>query len=216
LPRDASNVQYQRDLWVGYGKVGDLYERQGWLSEALAAYWESLNIARVVARRDPSTLLDQRRLAATYSNIGRVYARQGDLTNALVAYQDNLMVTEDIDTLVPANDEIKHDLVSSHIRIGDIQWRQGRRSEALKAYRQAQKIAEGIAARTPSNAAAQRSVMISLWNQAEITASDDGWQRVLDKLLEMKSRSTLAEKDQGLIEEVRAKLAALAADRSGH
>jgi tetratricopeptide (TPR) repeat protein len=51
---DPSNAGWQRERAVAHSKVGDIYQEQGHLDDALAAYRECLAIFQRLASTDPS------------------------------------------------------------------------------------------------------------------------------------------------------------------
>ena len=76
--QDPSNAGWQRDLSVGYEKVGGVLEAQGKLSEALDDYRQSLKIRQFLAKQDPSNVGWQRDLILSYYRIGQCMAKSGN------------------------------------------------------------------------------------------------------------------------------------------
>jgi tetratricopeptide (TPR) repeat protein len=87
---DRSNTQWQRDLWVSYGKVADVLVAQGKLDEGLKGWRDGLAILERLAAADPSNTVWQRDLSVSYVRVGDVLRAQGKLDDALAAYHDDL------------------------------------------------------------------------------------------------------------------------------
>ena len=69
---------------------------QGDLTGALAAYDESLKIARDLAARDPGNAGWARDVSVSLNKVGDVRRDQGDLTGALAAYDESLKIRRDL------------------------------------------------------------------------------------------------------------------------
>ncbi len=174
---DPSNAGWQRDLSVGYEKVGDVLAAQGALAEALSAYRDSLAIAERLAKADPSNAGWQRDLSVGYNKVGDVLAAQGALAEALSAYRDSLAIAERLAKADPSNAGWQRDLSVGYNKVGDVLAAQGALAEALTAYRDSLAIAERLAKADPSNAGWQRDLSV-------------GYNKVGDVL---RSRGALAE-----------------------
>jgi len=68
---------------VSYGKLGDVLQAQGKLSEALDAYQQARVIAKGLAEKDKSNTGWQWDLSSTYQNVGEVLEAQGKLDDPL-------------------------------------------------------------------------------------------------------------------------------------
>jgi hypothetical protein len=87
---DKTNSDWQRDLSVGYNKVGDVLAIQSRLQDALDAYRESLAIAKRLAEEDESNSVWQRDLSVSYSNVGDIldhFVQNSRHQNALLTSQ---------------------------------------------------------------------------------------------------------------------------------
>ncbi|WP_374262655.1 SUMF1/EgtB/PvdO family nonheme iron enzyme, partial [Zoogloea sp.] len=115
--RDAANTEWQRDLSVSHGNIGDVLQAQGDGPGALAAYRNSHAIAEALAARDPANTEWQRDLSVSHNKIGDVLGAQGDGPGALAAYRNSLAIFEALAARDPANTEWQRDLSVSHDRI---------------------------------------------------------------------------------------------------
>jgi tetratricopeptide (TPR) repeat protein len=91
---DRSNTQWQNDLSLSYGKIGNVLAAQGKLVEALKAYRDSLAIRERLAAADRSNTQWQSDLSLSYDRVSDVLAAQGKLEEALKAYRDSLAIME--------------------------------------------------------------------------------------------------------------------------
>jgi tetratricopeptide (TPR) repeat protein len=95
LESSPDDIAWQYDLSAIDNTIGDVLNAQGRLDEALAAYSESLGIAKGLARKIPGNApLLQRSLSNSDLGIGDILKQQGHLDNALAAYRDALVLTK--------------------------------------------------------------------------------------------------------------------------
>src|SRR5258705_11352285 len=78
--QDAGNADGQREVSVGYNKVGDVQSAQGDLAGALKSYHDSLAIREKLAKQDPGNAGWQADLAFSYWQTGTRQARQDELS----------------------------------------------------------------------------------------------------------------------------------------
>ena len=83
---DPTNTDWQRQLSVGWEKLGGVREAQGDLAGALEAYTQSQTIRARLAASDPGNASWQRNLSVSWERLGGVREAQGDLAGALDAY----------------------------------------------------------------------------------------------------------------------------------
>jgi tetratricopeptide (TPR) repeat protein len=158
---DPSNAEWQRNLVVSHGKVGDVLRPQGDLAGALVAYRKSLTIAEHLAAADPSNADWQWNLSASQGRVGDVLHLQGDLAGALSAYREPLTITEHLAAADPSNVDWQWNLSASHDNVGDVLLHQGNLAGTLTAYRESLGIRQRLAAADPSNTPWQRDLVVS-------------------------------------------------------
>ena len=83
----------------------------GRLQGALAAYQESLDIARKLAAQDPGNAKAQRDVSVGLSKLGNVKLQDGDLAGALAAYQESLDIDRKLAAQDPGNAQAQRDVV---------------------------------------------------------------------------------------------------------
>ena len=82
----------------------------GDLAGALAAYQESLDIARKLAAQDPGNAQAQRDVSVSMDSLGDVKLREGDQAGALAAYQESLDIARKLAAQDPGNAQAQRDL----------------------------------------------------------------------------------------------------------
>jgi tetratricopeptide (TPR) repeat protein len=90
--KDPSNAQWQRDLSVCLGSVGDVLMAFGDLSAGRAVYEESLDIAKRLAAEDPSNAQWQRDLIRSYVRLGKIAEQRQQRGEAREAYDIALAI----------------------------------------------------------------------------------------------------------------------------
>jgi tetratricopeptide (TPR) repeat protein len=137
--------EWQRDLLVLYGKIGDVQVSQGDLTGALKSYNDDLAITERLAKSDPMDARGKRDLSICYEKIGDVEIAQGDLNGALKSYQEGLAIKEHLAQFDPDSFGWQVDLSVSYDKVGDVQEAQGNLAGALKSYSDSLAIAERLA-----------------------------------------------------------------------
>jgi tetratricopeptide (TPR) repeat protein len=158
---DPGNAEWQRDLSVGYERVGDVQLAQGDLKAALKSYSDSLAIGERLTKADPGNAGWQRDLSVSYNKVGDVEEAQGDLKAALKSYSDSLAIRERLAKSDPGNAGWQRDLSVSYNKMGDVLVAQSDLTAALKSCRESLAIAERLAKWDPSNAEWRRDLSVS-------------------------------------------------------
>lgn len=114
---DPSNADWQRDLSVSQGRLGNVLLAQRDLVGALGAFRKSLTRIEKLAATDPSNAGWQRDLWASHSKVGDVLLAQGDLVEALGAFRKSLALSEKLVTVDPCNAGWQRDLWVSYLKI---------------------------------------------------------------------------------------------------
>jgi tetratricopeptide (TPR) repeat protein len=74
--RDPANTQWQRDLVLSYGRIGDVQRARSDLQAALTSYQQGLQIAEKLAARDPANSEWQTDLVVSLYKIATVLEKQ--------------------------------------------------------------------------------------------------------------------------------------------
>jgi tetratricopeptide (TPR) repeat protein len=124
----------QRDVYVSLNKVGDMKLHGSDQAGALAAYQESLDIARELAAQDAGNAQAQRDVSVGLNKVGDVKLQGGDRAGALAAYQESLDIFRKLAAQDPGNVLAQADLVISLYKmstVGDAQQARAALTEAL-------------------------------------------------------------------------------------
>ena len=148
---DRSNTDWQRDLSVFHGKIGDVLVLQGKLDDALQSYRQSLAINERLTAADRSNTQWQRDLSVSQEKIGDVLMDQGRLDDALQSYRQGLDIVERLAAADRSNTQWQRDLSLFNDRIGDVLIKHGKLDDALQSYRQSLAIHERLVAADRSN-----------------------------------------------------------------
>jgi tetratricopeptide (TPR) repeat protein len=137
---------------------------------ALAAYQESLVIARKLAAADPGNAGWQRGLSVGLNRVGDVKVATGDRDGALADYQESLAIVRKLAAADPGNAGWQHDLSVSLDKVGDVRLAAGDRAGALAAYQESLVIARNLAAADPGNTGWQADLAASLYRVSTASA----------------------------------------------
>jgi tetratricopeptide (TPR) repeat protein len=174
--QDKTNSGWQRDLSVGYERIGDVLVAQGKLQEALEAYQQSLKIRQTLAEQDKTNSSWQSDLSVSYQRVGEILAAQGDLVGALKNYRDEFAITEKLASQDPTNADSQNAAAWSRYCVAKvlIRIKDGDRNEARRL------VIEGI------------DIMTRLEHQG---ALDTNAQDTLNKLNELATALTSSSRE---------------------
>ena len=166
--KEPNNTQWQRDLSVSYGRLGNMYKVNGDMPAALKAYQDSLSIRNKLVELDPKQAEWQRDLSVSYEKLGNTYKANGDTPAALKAYQDSLSIRNKLVELDPKQAEWQRDLSVSYNKVGDLYKANGDTPAALKAYQDSLSIAQKLVELDPNVVEWQTDVVASYYRMAEM------------------------------------------------
>jgi tetratricopeptide (TPR) repeat protein len=112
-PDKAREPYWRRERSVLADRQADVLQAQGDLSGALAAYRDSLQIARQLATADPSNAEWQRDLSLSFMRMTVWYAQAGDRNEALRFAQESLTIGERLAALDRSNASWQKDVAYS-------------------------------------------------------------------------------------------------------
>ena len=95
--RDPSNTEWQRDLSVSHGNLGDVAMVQGKLEDAAQAYRDSLALQKQLAVGDPSNIQWQHDLMVSYWKLADLAERQNNSREAHTYWKQAFDVLSGID-----------------------------------------------------------------------------------------------------------------------
>jgi hydroxymethylglutaryl-CoA reductase len=158
LAREADDARAEADC---HCLLGEVFETQGRLTVAQAAFGQDLAISRRLAEQDPSNAGWQRDLAVAHSRVGGVLEAQGKLTEAEAVFGESLAICCRLAEQDPSNAGWQRDLAVAHSRMGGVLEAQGKLTEAEEAFGQDLAISRRLAEQDPSNAGWQRDLAMA-------------------------------------------------------
>ena len=150
-------------------RLGDVKLKGGDKTGALAAYQESLGIARKLAAQDQGNAQAQRDVPLRLVMLGDVKLQAGDQAGALAAYQESLDITLKLAAQNQGNAEAQRDASVSLERIGDVKLRGGDQAGALAAYRESLDIRRKLAGQNRGNVQAQTDLAAILYKSSTVS-----------------------------------------------
>jgi len=160
----ADDTDILRSRGAMLDEFGDTYAAAGDRASALAAYGESLDIARRLAAADPDNTLWQRDIAVALSAIGDVHLDRGDTAAALQSYEGYLDVARKLAAIDPDNAEWLRDVALALGRIGRARLAAGDPEGALAAQTESLAIHRRLVGKDPDNTLFQRDLAVRLEN----------------------------------------------------
>ena len=168
VKQQPGNTDFDYQLSVSYGRMGDALHEQRKLSEAMQAYKACLEIDERLVRLEPAHVEWQREVAVDYQRIGDVLREQNNLPEALKSLRTSLEIFEQLAKADPENLRKQSDVASSDQYIGDILVLQNNLPEALKSYRDGFAIVDRLAVSDPGNAQFQRGLAVMYGKIGEV------------------------------------------------
>ena len=95
--QDPVNAGWQRDLSVGFNKIGDVQSAQGDLGGALKAYQDGLAIHQKLAAQDPGNAEWQRDLIVSHWKLADLAEKGNEAAEARGHWQAALAIARDLD-----------------------------------------------------------------------------------------------------------------------
>jgi tetratricopeptide (TPR) repeat protein len=141
--------------------LGDVFEAQGRLEDAQAAYVQSLAICRRLTDEAPGNEGWQRELAVAYSRVGDMHQAQGKLDAADAAFREYLAIVRRLAERDPENAGWQRDLAVAWGRLGDLLLSDGKPEGAKAAYTEDLEIARRMAGLDLGNAGWQRELAVA-------------------------------------------------------
>jgi tetratricopeptide (TPR) repeat protein len=167
----ASNLGDLRAVADAQCLIGAVYEAQGKLIEARAAFGQYLAISRKLAEQDPSNADWQRELAMALSRIGDVLQSEGNLSEAYIVYQESLAIRRRLVDQEPSNAGWQRGLAVTSSRIGGILEAQGLLRAAKAAFEDSMAILRHLTEQDPTNADWQRNLAAVHSNLGDVLES---------------------------------------------
>jgi tetratricopeptide (TPR) repeat protein len=167
VERDPTKNDWQADLAVSFGGVGDVLVAQSKWDQALAPYQRGRDILRMALQRDPSQSDWQTNLAGSLKCIGDVMREQGKPAEALEAYQQ---CRDILRTLVQQNQtNSRQELLSISLGgIGDVLRAQGKLDQALEAYQEERDTVQKLVQRDQTNSDWQHDLAFCLLDFGDV------------------------------------------------
>ena len=157
-----------------------------------------------------SAAASDREAAISVSKSADIAVEQGNLTTAVSKYQES---QNTLQSLGNSSDlETQRDLSVSHNKIGDVQVAQGDLGAALESFKAGLAIREQLAALDPGNAGWQRDLIVSYAKLAGMQPGAGWWAKGLAVAEKLASERRLAPVDMWMVEDLREKAAAEAAE----
>ncbi len=142
--RDKANAEWQRDLFVSYGRIGYALAEAGRSKEALASYRKGFAVIQPLADRDKHNVQWQNDLAIVHMNIGNVLTKAGRRNEALDAYRKSLAIRERLADSDKGNVQWQRDLGFTYANVGAMQATAGELNEALAAFQKSLAILQQL------------------------------------------------------------------------
>jgi tetratricopeptide (TPR) repeat protein len=145
---------------------------QGYLTEALKSYRESLAIRERLAKADPNNAGWQRDLSLSYEKVGDVLVAQGNLTEALKSHRESLAIRERLAKADPNNASWQRELAIINERLGAVYIKRNETDEAKAAFELALAIYDSVTARFPDDTRALIYSAVPLMRLGELYGPD--------------------------------------------
>jgi tetratricopeptide (TPR) repeat protein len=173
--REQTGTEWQRELAISVGMVGDIQAAQGDRSGALSSYERGIKTALLLGTKSnpddnsypDNTTWRQMYLGRYLGSIGDIQTDQGNITLALKSYNDSLSISVAFAMTNSNNVDMQREVATTYGRIGDEQSLLSDPLGAAKAYNDAITITERLANSNPTYALLQHDLSIYYWEIAK-------------------------------------------------
>lgn len=193
---EENNLDWQVLISDSSMRIGNVLEKANYKESALERYVIALNLLYSTPNFD---LVGCGRIMDANLKLGDISLAMGKLDVAQDHFQSYSSMCVALSVDDSENLELLEKFEIAHERLGTVFHAKHDKDNALIQYEASLAIAQRLAQTDPSNTGWQRDVMVSLGRIAHIRDDIQSWQKVMDKLLEMKARNILAPSDEHLI-----------------
>ncbi len=180
--RDPKNMEWQRDLAVSYGKLGDLDRRTGDAAKARLHYQDSQKLVmRLVALQQGSRDL-KHDLSISYERLGDLDRHEGS-ESASASYDEARKLLEALTQSDPSNLAWRRDLGNIYWKLGDSAINLGQCTHARNWSDKAIAIGEALTRDNPFNLAWQHELSNYHRLRGEIEIDDKNLERAREASL---------------------------------
>jgi tetratricopeptide (TPR) repeat protein len=167
-PPEAGDTFALHGQGVSLAQLGDVFQGEGQVADALTSYLKSREIAESLVRKDPNNTDWQAELGEREDNVGDVLLEQGHPAEALEAYRKSLAIDETLAKRDPKNADWQRNVSADYSHVGDVLESQNQYPEALDAYQGALTIDQGLARMDPNNAKQQRFLSVDYTDVGDV------------------------------------------------
>jgi tetratricopeptide (TPR) repeat protein len=175
-PEDAG---VQRSRSVMLDEFGDTYLAAGDSAAALAAYEESLSIARRLAVADPGNAEHRRDIVVRLGGVGDARLRTGDSEGADGAHREMLALARTVAAEQAGDPDAGRDLAVALGKASDMAARRGDAAGARAALDEALALRRSLADAAPGEAGPRRDLSMGLKTAAAMAVEDGDTSRAL-------------------------------------
>lgn len=207
---EPANPEAARDLSISLAKVGALQRAQQNYAGALKTYDRALDIRRDLARQHEGNKLARRDLALALNDLGDTKLASGDVDGALVAYKEAANLFREIAREDPSDARAQRDVAVAFNNIGDVNTQKGDVAGARAAFGESVAALKPLVAIDENNIPAKTELAGVLVKLAGVSDDAEGlYKEALDILEPLEVTGRLSDKQSGMIEMIKAQLAAL-------
>jgi serine/threonine-protein kinase len=157
LLEEQTDAKSRQALAAAYCQLGELTDKIGSNTEALARHRQALALRRELAAVEGADVEARLDVARSLDKVGRLLSATGNNAGALAAHEEQRELAERLEAEDPA-DAVRSALAQSHNSIGGVHLDMGKPQEALTAWRKASAIWQRLADASPAVTEFQRGL----------------------------------------------------------
>jgi tetratricopeptide (TPR) repeat protein len=161
LGDDPADPDWRRKLSIVLEKIGDIFQTQGQLQDALSDYEAALVEVQELHKSDPLNLAWRRDVATSLNKVADIRRMQGDADTARKMYNESFEIRKQMADLEPSNASVKRDLSISYEKLGEIAQADGNALGALAYFRMCLALRRQLSEADSSNFTWQRDVSVA-------------------------------------------------------
>jgi tetratricopeptide (TPR) repeat protein len=165
----SGNQDWQRNLSISFGKLGDLESGAGNVDAARTWYQRALDLDKRLAAHDADNRIWQRDLLVSYVKLAELEERSQRFDAARTLYQQSGSLAERL-AKNASDAQAQHDLFVNHVRRGELEERVERLEQARAMYEAARRFAESMPKEDPQ---AARDLLIGLVRLGDLAYKED-------------------------------------------
>lgn len=166
--RNLPDSDFEFDVAILHGKLGEIQHALGHLEEALQYFDEAAGLLKELSVAHPRNEKFKSGLAVTFQGLGAVHQAMGHMEKALQYFEQRCKLGKELYEANPQSETLKHGLANSYSKLGSIHQAMGQLEEALKYFENYNQLEKERCETNPGNESLKEGLAYSYVRLGEV------------------------------------------------